>query len=325
MMQVETAVLATMVRSRRKELGLTRAQCTAAGGPSAATLAAVEQGRLTNPADTVLTQLDTGLQWPAGTAQTATLAPAAAITQSTAPATLVQHKLLYNELVARGAAQEAIDVAAAMLAPPLRARVRHKIETADTATLLAVDKLLAVRAAPAPVVSRDEPRRRPARPIPEVIGNTGRAVTLRDLRLNSGWSLDDVVAKMAALRQISHGGSTVSRGTLSAIETGQRGMSPQMASELEQVYQLAPRTLAAYASRSGRRGSKALRIVAFRNSQVAPMSSSARRNEFRPGRGVEHEQSAVGEHVVGMCQSGGHREVGQIGALHFGGATINDT
>ncbi|WP_165692656.1 helix-turn-helix domain-containing protein [Mycolicibacterium fortuitum] len=102
MMQVETAVLATMVRSQRKELGLTRAQCTAAGGPSAATLAAVEQGRLTNPTDTVLTQLDTALQWPAGTAQTATLAPAAAIAQSTtAPATLVQHKLLYNELVAR--------------------------------------------------------------------------------------------------------------------------------------------------------------------------------------------------------------------------------
>lgn len=253
MMQVETAVLATMVRSRRKELGFTRAQCTAAGGPSAATLAAVEQGRLTNPADTVLAQLDTGLQWPAGTAQTATLAPAAALKQSTtAPATLVQHKLLYNELVARGAAQEAIDVAAAMLAPPLRARVRHKIETADTATLLAVDRFLAVRAAPAPVVSRDEPRRRPARPIPEVIGNTGRAVTLRELRLNSGWSLDDVVAKIAALRQVSHGGPVVSRGTLSAIETGQRGMGPQMASELEQVYQLAPGTLAAYASRHGR-------------------------------------------------------------------------
>ncbi|MFV8160680.1 helix-turn-helix domain-containing protein [Mycobacterium sp. 134] len=253
MTQVEIAVLAAMVRSRRNELGYTRPQCTAAGGPTTATLTAIEQGRLTHPAETVLAQLDTALQWPTGTAQSATTAPAATIGQPTmAPTTLAQHKLLYNELVNHHATQEAIDVAAAMLTPALRTQLRHRIERADTETLLAIERLLTARPTPAPTVARDKPHRRTKRPTPEITDDAGQTITLRDLRLNRGWSLDDAIGKITALQQIAGGHGTVSRGTLSAIETGLRGMSPQMAAQLEQIYQLTPHALAVYASRPGR-------------------------------------------------------------------------
>lgn len=258
--QVEVAVLAAMTRSRRRELGYTRSDCCAAGGPRVATLAAIEQGRLANPADDVLRQLDSALRWAAGTARAAVTAPVGAVARA-APVgvTVSEHKLLYRELVARGAEPEAVTVAAAMLSEPLRAELCYRINLAEVEELMAVDELLAgfTRAKPLPVAAvrrRGTSRGRERRPAPVVDDGEG-SITLRDLRLNRGWSLDDVVGKVNALQQLSGGRAVVSRGTLSAIESGSRGMSAQMAARLELVYGLASQALAVYAGGSGRRRS----------------------------------------------------------------------
>lgn len=277
--QVEVAVLAAMTRSRRRELGYTRGDCCAAGGPSVATLAAIEQGRLVSPSDDVLRQLDAALRWPPGTARDAVADPGRAVGGAAAVATtLREHKLLYHELVARGAGSEAVAVAAAMLSQPLRAELRYRIDTADVEVLLAIDNLLAsskpAKPLPAAVGGRSVPRGRVRRPAPEVSDGAGGSVSLRDLRLNRGWSLDDVVGKVNALQQVSGGRAVASRGTLSAIESGSRGMSAQMAGRLEQVYGLAPLTLAVYAG--GRR-------TAIREGPYATMSRALDRGDARAG------------------------------------------
>lgn len=254
--QVEVATLAVMTRSRRQELGLTRNDCHAAGGPPVATLAAVERGQLTKPTEEVLGQLDTALRWPQGTARAAVTAPVVAVSHAVAVrATVGEHKLLYRELVRRGAASEVVAVAGAMLARPLRAELRGRLDEADVDTLLAVDALLAVRRAPRPAAACDgkagrrEPAVRSRRPTPHVDNEVGEAISLRDLRLNRGWSLGDVVGKINALQQVSGERAVVSKGTLSAIESGSRGMSAQMATQLELVYSLTPGALAVYAGR----------------------------------------------------------------------------
>lgn len=252
--QVEVATLAAMVRSRRQELGLTRSDCHTAGGPPVATFAAIERGQLAKPTETVLKQVDTALRWPPGTAKSAVTAPAGAVCSGAAAITSVgEHKLLYRELVRRGADPEAVAVAGALLAQPLRAQLRHRIDAADVDTLIAVDRLLARCREPRSTAPSDhktpgrKPTGRPRRPMPYVDNGAGESVTLRDLRLNRGWSLDDVVGKINALQQISGGRAVVSRGTLSAIESGSRGMSSQMATQLELVFSLTPRALAVYA------------------------------------------------------------------------------
>jgi len=247
MNHIEVAVLAAMVRARRDELRLTRRQCTAAGGPPTATLNAIERGHLTHPAESVLTQLDTALAWPPGTARAALGAPTQSTAHHSAAAlTLRQRKLLYCELTGRRAAPEAVAVAGGILAQALRVELRHAITTADVDVLLQIDELL--RTPPmqerAARIDRKPSRGRGRRPEPEV-WTAGGVTSLRELRLNQGWSLDDVVTKVNALQQINAGRGAVSRGTLSAIETGLRGMSATMARQLEQVYGLPTATLPA--------------------------------------------------------------------------------
>lgn len=245
MSSVEVAVLAAMVRSRRDELRLTRRECTAAGGPPIATLNAIERGHLTHPTEPVLTQLDTALAWPPGTARAALQSPTQSTAHHTAAAlTLRQRKLLYNELTDRGAATEAITVAGDMLAQALRIELRHAITTANVDTLLKIDELLRTppRDEPTARVDPKPPPRRGPRPQPEIWTADG-IISLRELRLNNGWSLDDVATKINALQQLNNRPGTVSRGTLSAIETGQRGMSTTMAQHLEHIYNLPTATL----------------------------------------------------------------------------------
>ena len=253
MSRVEVAVLAAMVRSRRDELRLTRRECTAAGGPPIATLNAIERGRLTQPTEPVLSQLDTALAWPPGTAQAAIHSPTQSTAHRTATAlTLRQRKLLYNELTDRHAAPEAITVAGDMLAQALRIELRHAITTANVDTLLKIDELLRTpsREEPTACGDRKPSLARGRRPEPEVWTPDG-VISLRELRLNHGWSLDDVATRINALQQLNAGRGTVSRGTLSAIETGQRGMSVTMARHLEHIYGLPPATLPASSKRTG--------------------------------------------------------------------------
>lgn len=254
--EVEVAVLAAMVRSRRAELGLTRRGCAAAGGPPTATLTAVEHGHL-HPTDGTLDQLDAALRWPPGTARAAMTEPARSVYQRSAePLTLRQHRLLYSELTSRGADPEAVEMAGDMLAHSLRVELRYTIETSDVETLLAVEKILAgQRVEPSPgSVPPQSPAGRPRRPIPEIRTDTG-SVSLRELRLNRGWSLDEVVVKLNALQQVNDGRGVVSRGTISAIETGQRGMSLAMSNQLELVYGLQRGSLSVYARDRRGRGS----------------------------------------------------------------------
>lgn len=256
MTEVEVAVLAAMVRTRRDELRLTRRGCTEAGGPPVATLRAIEQGHLARPAGDVLTQLDEALRWPPGTARTALCAPPHSTSlRATAPLTLRQRKLLYCELATRRAAPEAIAVAGEMLAQALRAQLRYAIESADVDVLLEIDKLLITWPMDTPAAGRPDrqgAKGRGRRPAPEVLTPEG-PISLRELRLNRGWSLDDVVTKVNALQQIGEGRGVVSRGTLSAIETGLRGMSVTMAQQLEQAYGLPPATLPVYERPGARR------------------------------------------------------------------------
>jgi len=245
-----------MVRSRRDELRLTRRGCTAAGGPPVATLRAIEQGHLTRPADDILTQLDEALRWPHGTARTALCAPTHATSlRTTAPLTLRQRKLLYRELATRRAAPEAIGIAGEMLAQALRTELRHAIESADVDTLLDIDELLTMQ--PAQTTAAVRPDRkgvtgRGRRPAPEVLTADG-PTSLRELRLNQGWSLDDVVTKVNALQKVGQGRGVVSRGTVSAIETGARGMSVTMARQLALAYGLPPTALSVHERAGGPR------------------------------------------------------------------------
>jgi DNA-binding XRE family transcriptional regulator len=246
MSRVEVAVLAALVRSRRHELRLTRRECTAAGGPPIATLNAIERGRLTHPSESILSQLDAALAWPPGTARAALSSPTQSTAQhTTAALTLRQRKLLYSELADRRAAPEAVTVAGEMLAQALRVELRHAIATADVDVLLEIDKLLRTPPQDEPTAATEDPKpppRRRTRPQPE-IWTTDGITSLRELRLNHGWSLDDVATKITALQQLNNNPGTVSRGTLSAIETGQRGMSTTMAQHLEHIYNLPPATL----------------------------------------------------------------------------------
>lgn len=69
-------------------------------------------------------------------------------------------------------------------------------------------------------------RRRPRQTPPHV--------SLRDLRAAKGLTLDDVRARIAE----EHPGMTVTRGALSAIESGTRGVSPVMLDALCSAYGL---------------------------------------------------------------------------------------
>lgn len=103
---------------------------------------------------------------------------------------------------------------------------------------------------PAALRTHTVPRKRPGarrhRPIPHIPQAGGSPIPLREYRIVlTGWSLDDAAMRLTEERRlVDPAAGPVTRGTMSAIETGQRGMSIEMAHALERIYQLEPGTLA---------------------------------------------------------------------------------
>jgi len=252
--ELGTAELAAAVRIRRRELGLTRADVTAAGGPPVATQTAIEAGNFT-PAAEVLETIDTGLNWPPGTAHKALTNPPSC-QQLTTPTTLEQHRQIYRELSELGASPATLEHAGHMLEQPLRLAIRHAVATADLQTLLTIDDLLTGTRTPNPRLTtpgtRTQRGKRQRNAAPEISTDAG-FTALRDVRLNQGLSLRDVCAKLNALRYANGDRRPVSPGTLSAIETGTRGMSLEMAGMLEQAYGLPRAALSGYVRRRERK------------------------------------------------------------------------
>ncbi|WP_457181120.1 hypothetical protein [Mycobacteroides abscessus] len=246
-----------LVRTRRDHLGLTRKQATAAGGPTIATLHAIEAGTASHLTASALTQLDAALQWPSVTAYrfyTDTYAVAQHFQETTVDP---------NQLLGAYRALERLDTPPSVLAAiadhldtELRPRLQGLLAGLQAHELITVYQLAhGVLDAPHPsqtppprthTVHRSRPRGRQHRPIPQVPCTQGPPIALREYRIvHTGWNLDEAVARLTEeRRRTDPTAGPITRGTMSAIETGQRGMSIEMAHALETIYQLTPETLA---------------------------------------------------------------------------------
>lgn len=249
-----------LVRTRRDNLGLTRKQTAAAGGPTFATMHALEHG--TPPshlAASALTQLDTALQWPPATAFRL-YTDAHAVAQHIQDTTQDPNALLnaYRTLERLDAPPAALAAIAGHLDTELRPRLQGLLAGLQPHDLITVYQL--ARRVPKPpkrapqnpaaprthTVPRKRPGARQHRPIPHIPQAGGSPIPLREYRIVlAGWSLDDAAMRLTEERRlVDPAAGPVTRGTMSAIETGQRGMSIEMAHALERIYQLEPGTLA---------------------------------------------------------------------------------
>lgn len=247
-----------LVRARRNALGLTRKQVTYSGGPTGATIDAIEQGLPSHLTAVVLSQLDSALQWPSATAY-GLYTNAHAVAQHVRDAAADS-----DELLSMYRTFERLDTPAPVLAEiaehldaELRPRLQGLLAGLQAPDLITVYQVAhrvfdaparspQVQSARADVVRRGGPRGRQQRPVPRVPVAQGRSVSLREFRIvRTGWTLDEAAARLTAERRRANAAAgPVTRGAVSAIETGLRGMSAEMAHALERVYGLLPQTLA---------------------------------------------------------------------------------
>ncbi|SKK33536.1 helix-turn-helix domain-containing protein [Mycobacteroides abscessus] len=247
-----------LVRTRRDALGLTRKQLAHAGGPTAATIDAVEQGIPSHLTADTLSQLDVALQWPSTTAYRL-YTDAHAVAQHIRNTAADPDELLgmYRTLERLDAPARVLAEIAEHLDTELRPRLQGVLaglQATDLITMYQVaHRVLASPArrpqaqqAHAAVARRGRPRGRQQQPIPHVPVAQGRSVSLREFRIvHTGWTLDEAAAQLTAERRRANAAARpVTRGAVSAIETGLRGMSTEMAHALERAYQLVPQTLA---------------------------------------------------------------------------------
>ncbi|WP_070942329.1 helix-turn-helix domain-containing protein [Mycobacteroides chelonae] len=247
-----------LVRARRDALGLTRKQLAHAGGPTAATIDAIEQGLPGHLTAVTLSQLDLALQWPSATAYRL-YTDAHAVAQHIRDTATDPDELLsmYRTLERLDTPTQVLAEIAEHLDAELRPRLQGVLaglQAPDLITMYQVaHRVLAtparrpqIQETHAAVARRGRPRGRKKQPIPHVPAAQGRSVSLREFRIvHTGWTLDEAAAQLTAERRRANAAAgPVTRGALSAIETGLRGMSAEMAHALERVYRLAPQTLA---------------------------------------------------------------------------------
>lgn len=247
-----------LVRARRGALGLTRKQVAQVGGPTSTTIDAVEKGLPCHLTAVTLSQLDSALRWPSGTAYrlyTDALAVAQHIRDDAAdPDELLDtYRILERLDTPASALAEIAEHLDAELRPRLQGLLAG-LQPPDLITMYQVAhraldapvRHAQVQDAHAAIARRVRPRGRRQHPIPRVPGAHGRSVSLREFRIvHTGWTLDEVAARLTVeRRRINSATGPVTRGAVSAIETGLRGMSAEMAYALESVYGLVPQTLA---------------------------------------------------------------------------------
>ncbi len=246
-----------LVRARRGALELTRKQVAHAGGPTGATTHAVEQGLPGHLTAVTLPQLDLALQWPSGTAY-GLYTDAHAVAQHIRDAAADPDELLgiYRTLEGLDTPARALAEIAEHLDVELRPRLQGLLAGLQAPELITVYQV-AHRVLDAPdrrpqvqlhaaTVRRGKPRARKQQPIPRIPVTQGHSVSLREFRIvHTGWTLDELAAQLTAeRRQVNPATGPVTRGAVSAIETGLRGMSVEMAHAFERVYRLAPQTMA---------------------------------------------------------------------------------
>lgn len=247
-----------LVRTRRNTLGLTRKQIAHTAGPTFTMMHAIEQGTANHLTAETLSQLDPALQWPPTTAYRL-YTDAHAVAQHIRENTADPNELLstYRTLERLDTPPQALAVIAEHLDTELRPRLQGLLaglQSHDLITMYQVaQRVLAnplqapqPRQAPPNTTRRPRTRGRQHRPVPHVPTPEGPPIPLREYRVvRTGWTLDDAASRLTVeRRRTDPTAGPVTRGTMSAIESGQRGMSIEMAHALERLYELAPQMLA---------------------------------------------------------------------------------
>lgn len=250
-----------LVRARRDALGVTRKQLAHAGGPTAATIDAIEQGLPNHLTAVTLSQLDSALQWPSATAYRL-YTDAHAVAQHIRDTSTDPDELLstYRTLERLDTPAQVLAEIAEHLDAELRPRLQGVLaglQAPDLITMYQVAHRVLATPTRRPQIQethtaatrRGKTRGRQQQPIPHVPVLQGRSVSLREFRIvHTGWTLDEAAAQLTAERRRTNVAvGPITRGTVSAIETGLRGMSAEMAHGLERIYKLVPHTLAGQA------------------------------------------------------------------------------
>lgn len=246
-----------LVRARRGALRLTRKQVAQGGGPTGATIDAVERGIPGHLTAVTLSQLDAPLGWPAATAYRL-YTDAHAVAQHVRDTAEDPNQMLriYRALEQLDIPPAALAELAEHLDAILRPRLQSLISGLQAQELITVyqetHRVLDTPTLRPPAQSthpniarRGRPRGRKQQPILRVPVTQGHSVSLREFRIMStGWTLDEAAARLTAERRRSNPTAPpVTRGAVSAIETGLRGISAEMAYALEGAYGLMPQTL----------------------------------------------------------------------------------
>lgn len=247
-----------LVRARRDALGVTRKQLAHAGGPTAATIDAIEQGLPNHLTAVTLSQLDSALQWPSARAYRL-YTDAHAVAQHIRDTSTDPDELLstYRTLERLDTPAQVLAEIAEHLDAELRPRlhgVLAGLQAPDLITMYQVAHRVLATPTRRPQIQethtaatrRGKTRGRQQQPIPHVPVAQGRSVSLREFRIvHTGWTLDEAATQLTAERRRANAAAgPVTRGAVSALETGLRGMSTEMAHALERVYKLVPQTLA---------------------------------------------------------------------------------
>ena len=237
-----------VVRNARLVAGLSQKTIAERGGPSDTTLTKIEMGtwRPTRSTEVTLRKLEIGFGWDQGTAPRllSGMATDAPDSGSDMPAEAL------SVLLANYVALRDLDVGDHVLAPleqqlllPLRRAVTDAARSASLDDLLAASEILGVdvdgvgdegERAPGGGI-RGGQSERESRPVPEVVTEDG-VISLRALRESRQLKLGDVATAVSRRRASRDAeASVLSRGTLSAVETGKRGLGAELAADLAAV------------------------------------------------------------------------------------------
>lgn len=261
-----------IMRGYRLGCGLTLADTAARAGLSMPTISAIELGRTQRPEPETLAKLDEVYGLKAGTVAKkleeapATTPPTARRSPLPAPDGAVDVLVrTYRDLgELKGTAPEILESTAAMVGDALRSHFDSACEGLDLDDLIDLYGQLGSGGDLEQVIRqavRDRlvntgfddllalydwsgVRRPSGSAVVQLAG--GERVELRDLRLRKGWTLEEAVRELSELRRGLGDPDVpaVTRGSLSSLESGRRGMSAQMKGLIEQAYGLEPDSLA---------------------------------------------------------------------------------
>lgn len=238
----------------RLSSGLTQSTITQRGGPSDTTLSKIETGtwRPRRAVEATLSKLDAGFGWEPGTASKLLSGdddlPGADLGDDLPVDALAVLIGNYRQLEDLETSPGVLHSLAEQLVPYLRTHLVSAIRAAPIEDLLAAAQLLLPVTAedligsesaddPEPTQLTHRPRQRKDPPMVIVAG--GRRISLREYRESKGLRLSEVAADVTSRRQRHHPeAKELSRGTLSGVELGYRGMGADIAQGIAEALEL---------------------------------------------------------------------------------------